>query len=47
MGAAFYFLFMFYRRSEVFRDVLMLAGPRWSVLRRLADLCNLPRSPPT
>ena len=38
MGAAFYFLFMFYRRSEVFRDVLMLAGPRWSVLRRLADL---------
>ena len=38
MGAALYFLFMFYRRSEVFRDVLMLAGPRWSVLRRLADL---------
>ena len=38
MGAAFYFLFMYYRRSAVFRDVLTLAGPRWSVLRRLADL---------
>jgi PST family polysaccharide transporter len=38
MGAAFYFLFMYYRRSVVFRDVLTLAGPRWSVLRRLADL---------
>ena len=38
MGAAFYFLFMYYRRSAVFRDVLTLAGPRWSVLGRLADL---------
>jgi PST family polysaccharide transporter len=38
MGAAFYFLFMYYRRSAVFHDVLTLAGPRWSVLRRLADL---------
>jgi PST family polysaccharide transporter len=38
MGAAFYFLFMYYWRSAVFRDVLTLAGQRWSVLRRLADL---------
>jgi len=38
IGAAFYFLVMFYRRSAVFRDVLTLAGPRWTVLRRLADL---------
>ena len=38
MGAAFYFLFMYNRRSAVFRDVLTLAGPRWSVLKRLADL---------
>ena len=29
MGAAFYFLFMYNRRSAVFRDVLTLAGPRW------------------
>ena len=38
MGAAFYFWFMYYRRSAVFLDVLTLAGPRWSVLKRLADL---------
>lgn len=38
LGAAFYFWFMYYRRSAVFRDVLTLAGPRWSVVRRLADL---------
>jgi PST family polysaccharide transporter len=38
MGAAFYFLFMYYRRSAVFRDVLKLAGSRWSVLKSLADL---------
>jgi PST family polysaccharide transporter len=38
MGAAFYFLFMYNRRSAVFRDVLTLAGPRWRVARRLADL---------
>ena len=38
MGAAFYFLFLYYRRSAVFRDVLTLAGPRWRVVRRLADL---------
>jgi PST family polysaccharide transporter len=38
MGAAVYFLFMYHRRSVVFRDLLTLAGPRWSVLRRLADL---------
>ena len=37
-GRGFLFLFMYYRRSAVFRDVLTLAGPRWSVLRRLADL---------
>jgi PST family polysaccharide transporter len=36
-GAAFYFLFMYYRRSAVFRDVLTLAGARWSFLMRLAD----------
>ena len=38
MGAACYFLFMYSRRSAVFRDVLTLASPRWSVLKRLADL---------
>jgi hypothetical protein len=38
MGAAFYFLFMYYSRSAVFRDVLTLAGPRWRLLKRLADL---------
>jgi len=32
MGAAFYFLFMYYRRSAVLRDVLTLAGPRWRAL---------------
>jgi len=41
-GAAFYFLFMYYRRSAVFRDVLTLAGPRWSVLSAWRISCNPP-----
>jgi O-antigen/teichoic acid export membrane protein len=38
MGATFYFLFMIYRRSAVFLDVLTLASPRSRLLRRLAEL---------